>query len=128
MSPFKLRLKLIDIVFIIGLLLLTILSIDLLFNTEHQNAIENISKYEQKINNFSLDNARLKAELAALNAEFKQYEGATIIKDKSEEDLKKDIAAFCQENMAPYKRPKTIEFVDELPLTAVGKVDKKALR
>ena len=46
MSPFKLRLKKIDIVFIIALLLLTILSIDLLFNTDHQRAIENISKYE----------------------------------------------------------------------------------
>ncbi len=48
--------------------------------------------------------------------------------DKDRGDVEKDIAAFCQENMAPYKKPKKIEFVDELPLTAVGKVDKKALR
>ena len=42
--------------------------------------------------------------------------------------IEKDIIAFCKENMAPYKIPKVVEFVDEIPLTAVGKVDKKALR
>jgi len=42
--------------------------------------------------------------------------------------IEKDIIAFCKENMAPYKIPKIVEFVDEIPLTAVGKVDKKALR
>jgi len=48
--------------------------------------------------------------------------------DKDRDGLEKEIAEFCRENMAPYKRPKQIEFVEELPLTAVGKVDKKALR
>ena len=42
--------------------------------------------------------------------------------------LEADIRAYCKENMAPYKVPKIVEFVDEIPLTAVGKVDKKALR
>jgi len=42
--------------------------------------------------------------------------------------LEADIKAYCKENMAPYKIPKIVEFVDEIPLTAVGKVDKKALR
>ncbi|MCG6910851.1 MAG: AMP-binding protein [Deltaproteobacteria bacterium] len=44
------------------------------------------------------------------------------------ESIKEDIIAYCKENMAPYKVPKIVEFVDEIPLTAVGKVDKKALR
>ena len=48
--------------------------------------------------------------------------------DKDRDGLEKEISEYCRENMAPYKRPKTIEFVEELPLTAVGKVDKKALR
>ncbi len=48
--------------------------------------------------------------------------------DKDHDGIEKDIAEYCKENMAPYKRPKKIEFVEELPLTAVGKVDKKALR
>ena len=42
--------------------------------------------------------------------------------------LKTKILTFCQENMAAYKIPKTIHFVDDIPLTAVGKIDKKVLR
>jgi long-chain acyl-CoA synthetase len=42
--------------------------------------------------------------------------------------LSEDIRNHCRENMAPYKVPKKIEFVEAIPLTAVGKVDKKALR
>ena len=42
--------------------------------------------------------------------------------------LEKEVIAHCRENIAPYKVPKIIAFVDAIPLTAVGKVDKKALR
>jgi long-chain acyl-CoA synthetase len=49
-------------------------------------------------------------------------------KAKDEEDLRKEIIDFCKAYMAPYKIPKVIEFIDEIPLTAVGKVDKKVLR
>jgi len=45
-----------------------------------------------------------------------------------ESEIEKEIMSHCRESMAPYKRPKIIEFVDALPLTSVGKVDKKALR
>lgn len=38
------------------------------------------------------------------------------------------ILAFCREHLAPYKVPKRIHVVEEIPLTPVGKVDKKALR
>lgn len=41
----KLKLKKVDIVFLILLVLITILSVDLLFNISHRQAIENISKY-----------------------------------------------------------------------------------
>ena len=42
--------------------------------------------------------------------------------------MESDILGFCRENMAPYKVPKIVQFVDAIPLTSVGKVDKKALR
>lgn len=42
--------------------------------------------------------------------------------------LESEIMTFCNENFAPYKVPKIIEFVTNIPLTSVGKVDKKALR
>ena len=48
--------------------------------------------------------------------------------DKSETDLKADLDSFCRENMSPYKVPKEVFFLDAIPLTSVGKIDKKALR
>jgi long-chain acyl-CoA synthetase len=47
---------------------------------------------------------------------------------KSRGDIKEEIRLFAKENMSPYKVPKIIEFMEKLPLTPVGKVDKKALR
>jgi fatty-acyl-CoA synthase/long-chain acyl-CoA synthetase len=38
------------------------------------------------------------------------------------------IRSFCRDRLADYKRPKSIEFVDTLPETPYGKIDKKALR
>jgi len=38
------------------------------------------------------------------------------------------VLAFARSELGTYKRPKRVEFVDALPLTAVGKIDKKALR
>lgn len=49
-------------------------------------------------------------------------------RDKDPEQVKREIRDFCREHMAAYKVPKRIEIVDEIPLTAVGKIDKKALR
>lgn len=45
-----------------------------------------------------------------------------------QEALKVDITKFAKEKLAPYEVPKIIEFRDELPLTPIGKLDKKALR
>ena len=53
---------------------------------------------------------------------------ADYIYDGNEEALKKDITAFAKENCSPYEVPKLIEIIEELPLTTVGKVDKKSLR
>ena len=39
-----------------------------------------------------------------------------------------EIFEFCKENMAGYKRPKLIEFRDELPVSNVGKVLRRVLR
>lgn len=39
-----------------------------------------------------------------------------------------ELIEHCREYIAGYKLPKTVEFVDAIPLTAVGKVDKVAIR
>ncbi|MFE1602859.1 class I adenylate-forming enzyme family protein [Methylobacterium sp. ID0610] len=47
---------------------------------------------------------------------------------RDECELRRSILAFCRDNLAPYKVPKTISLVASLPLTSVGKIDKKTLR
>lgn len=44
------------------------------------------------------------------------------------EKFRADILEFCRAEMAAYKVPKVIHIVDAIPLTAIGKIDKKALR
>lgn len=48
--------------------------------------------------------------------------------DKPDEEVKEEIIAFSKEKLAPYKVPKIVEFMDAIPLTSVGKVNKKSLR
>ncbi|MFX0021756.1 MAG: AMP-binding protein [Candidatus Hermodarchaeota archaeon] len=48
--------------------------------------------------------------------------------DGNKEALKEVIISFSKDNLAPYEVPKLIEFSEELPLTVVGKIDKKILR
>jgi long-chain acyl-CoA synthetase len=48
--------------------------------------------------------------------------------DGNKDALKEDILQYAKDNCAPYEVPKILEFTEELPLTSVGKVDKKALR
>jgi len=47
---------------------------------------------------------------------------------EASEEIKADIFKYAQENLAKYKVPKVIEILKELPLTTIGKVDKKVLR
>ncbi len=39
-----------------------------------------------------------------------------------------DVLAYCRERLTGYKRPKSVEFRDELPKTNVGKILRRALR
>jgi len=43
-------------------------------------------------------------------------------------DLEADIAQHVRRHLAPYEYPKDIEFVDALPMTTTGKVQRKVLR
>ena len=49
-------------------------------------------------------------------------------KQSDPDRIRRDIIDFCRADMAAYKVPKIIHLVDAIPLTAVGKIDKKALR
>jgi acyl-CoA synthetase (AMP-forming)/AMP-acid ligase II len=39
-----------------------------------------------------------------------------------------DVIAFAAEHLAGYKKPKSVEFIADLPKTTYGKIDKKAIR
>ena len=47
---------------------------------------------------------------------------------KTDEAVKEEIIALAKEKLAPYKVPKIVEFIDTIPLTSVGKGNKKSLR
>ena len=49
-------------------------------------------------------------------------------KAKPDKEIESELIAFAREKMAPYKVPKIIEFVECIPMTSVGKIDKKVLR
>ncbi len=55
---------------------------------------ENSRKEELSLNTLSIEEARVKAEIAGINAEFEQYSGVELNMEKPEEQLKKEINDF----------------------------------
>jgi len=52
-----------------------------------------------------------------------------VLYDKSQDTItEKDIIDWCKDNMAAYKRPHTVEFVNTLPKSGAGKILKRLLR
>ena len=52
-----------------------------------------------------------------------------VLKDEYKNNITKDdIINYCKDKLAVYKLPKEIEFIDELPRNAMGKVVRKELR
>ena len=44
------------------------------------------------------------------------------------DQMREELVAYCRDKMADYKRPRWIEFVDQLPKTATGKIQRFRLR
>jgi long-chain acyl-CoA synthetase len=61
-----------------------------------------------------------------------EYRGETVkafvVVKPGETLTEQEVADFCKERLAPYKVPKMIAFIDELPKSAVGKVLRRKLR
>jgi long-chain acyl-CoA synthetase len=60
------------------------------------------------------------------------YRGETVkafvVTKAGEELTEQDVVSYCKENLAAYKVPKIIEFIDELPKSAVGKILRRKLK
>ncbi|MBW2441469.1 MAG: long-chain fatty acid--CoA ligase [Deltaproteobacteria bacterium] len=61
-----------------------------------------------------------------------EYRGETvkafIVVKEGEQLTEEEVVAYCKEKLAAYKVPKLIEFIDELPKSAVGKILRRKLR
>jgi long-chain acyl-CoA synthetase len=60
-----------------------------------------------------------------------EYRGETVkafVVRKAESSVTEEgLISYCEENLAPYKVPKLLEFRDELPKSAVGKLLRRVL-
>jgi long-chain acyl-CoA synthetase len=60
-----------------------------------------------------------------------EYRGETVkafvVKRSGAQTTEEEILDFCKERLAPYKAPKTVEFREELPKSAVGKLLRRVL-
>lgn len=60
------------------------------------------------------------------------YRGETVkafvVVKQGETLSEQEVIDFCKERLAPYKVPKIIAFIDELPKSAVGKILRRKLK
>ncbi len=65
------------------------------------------------------------------NEEFGEEVKAIVVPNdgvEANDELQATLAAFCRENLAGYKCPRSFDFLEELPRTGTGKVQKRKLR
>ena len=79
---------------------------------------------------YSHPNIRMAMVFGVPDAYYGETVKACIVpKDEAKESItKEEITAFCKKKMASYKVPKHIEFRDSLPISAQGKMLRRAMR
>jgi long-chain acyl-CoA synthetase len=92
-----------------------------------------VNIYPAEIEN-ALGGHQLVGDVAVIgvpNEEFGEEVKAIVVPNDGVEagdELAAALTAFCRENLAGYKRPRSFDFVDALPRTGTGKVQKAKLR
>lgn len=89
---------------------------------------ENISSAE--VENVLHDHPEIRsvAVVASPHETWQETPKAFVVTTKGATLTADAVIAFAENNMARYKRPTKVEFVDQLPVTATGKVQKHELR
>ena len=82
--------------------------------------IENILYEHPKVADASL--------IGVPDPDWGQNPRAVIVVKAGETCTEKEILDFCKEKLAGFKRPTSVVFIDELPRTSTGKVQRKVLR
>lgn len=68
------------------------------------------------------------AVIAAHDKRGEEIVKAFVVMTEGENMTEREVIDHCETNMAPYKRPKIVEFVDTLPKSATGKILRNELR
>ncbi len=82
--------------------------------------VENILYEHPKVADASL--------IGVPDPEWGQQPRACIVLKPAETATEQEIIDFCKERVSAFKRPRSIVFIDELPRTSTGKVQRKVLR
>jgi acyl-CoA synthetase (AMP-forming)/AMP-acid ligase II len=86
--------------------------------------------YPAQVENVLFDHPKI-AEAAVLGVQddtWGEAVKAVVVAKKGELLTQEEVIEFCRSRMANYAKPKTVDFVDALPHTATGKIDKLALK
>jgi len=72
------------------------------------------------------------AEVACVGVKDRRQGGeiptALIVLEEGQSATAEDIASFCGQNLADFKLPRRMEFVDSIPKTGSGKIDRRRLK
>jgi benzoate-CoA ligase len=68
------------------------------------------------------------AVIGVVDAEGLTKTKAFVVLAEGQQATSDDLKAFVKDRLAPYKYPRIIEFIDELPKTATGKIQRFRLR
>jgi len=93
------------------------------FSVEVENEIADLDSIAMSALIGRADPSRQGSEIVHLYVEL-----AGQAKERELIEVEQEIMEFCRERLARYKVPKRVHFIDAIPLTPVGKVDKKVLR
>lgn len=86
--------------------------------------------YPREIEEFLYTHPKIK-DVAVVGVPSKEYGenvAAFVQLREGAESSEEEIKQFCRDNMARYKTPKYVFFIDEFPMTASGKIQKYKLR
>jgi acyl-CoA synthetase (AMP-forming)/AMP-acid ligase II len=89
---------------------------------------ENISPEELESVLYSHPKIDEVAVIGIPDPEWGQEPMAVVVLKKGESATADEIMEFCRQNLASFKRPRMVEFVNELPRNPMGKVLKRVLR
>jgi acetyl-CoA synthetase len=63
-----------------------------------------------------------------LSPDYQARRPAGVGRERFDADLIADLQAHVRGLLAPYEYPKEVEFIDQLPMTTTGKVQRRVLR